>query len=527
MTDPSSSLCTGDQALLERSLKAVDATKEILRDFTRHEESIAQVEPRSDQQRNESIFQRQKIKGIPDSALVFQQVLVGGVDSLRPSSPIGLLPVEILLEIFSLVVADDAEYRREQMEKCGVIRFKGIPMVLAHVCSQWRATVHQDPSLWKHIQIPPYWLTEPEHLVHRTARWIAQGIQQKQSLFIEYWHDSEMDRLISYIGSHTTPWVSIDLAPMYDDRQGGWDLMSVQATKVKVYQRHGSRTTLTFFLPLLRNARELTVMGTSPVWGNPPWTSLISLRLQPFASKSGKEGHLITFGALKFRELLKAAPRLKELELDFRERVQIAGPYVRLLPRTVEHQAINSLSVHLRHFSDDMGLFGLQPNFPALQSLTILSLGPSSSFMGGTEEELGSRRWDQLRLLSLYDLEIAGLERALRLFVHLPKVDTLNLTGAHVNALVSLMNALYRQVGPPSREPPLPQLARVVLRSTDIKGGTLVDMVETRLVDMRVPVTIQRITDVEIYDSPGVTVEEWKCIQTLLEKGHSAIQIDL
>lgn len=527
---PPSPYHAANRAIVETSLKAIDATKEIIRDYTRQDEALAQDEPSFGQKCNVTNFQREKIKEIVDAARAFQEVMERVAKTLTPPSPFRRLPAEILLEVFLHAVNQEAEHRKNQMERWGSVPFGGVPIILASVCSQWRAIVLQNPTLWEHIVIPtlkmyPMNGKGEELVARRVARWKVQGVQHKQALFIESWNNTEMERLISHTGSHAAPWRSIDVAISYSSPTGCWDAQSVYATKVKLY-RWKRDNSLFFFLPLIQKASELAIMGTPPWWGNKPLTCLISLTLQPFATKEGQQTQPLPFGAWELCELLNASPCLKELQLDFtrapRPTVLLSTP----ISNKIEHKRIESLSLHLHHISDNMGLFGLQANMPSLRSLAILSLQLGPSVLGETGG-ISISKWDHIRVLSLCGLEIAGLARALTLFAHLPNVDTFNVSGLHTDALIRLMNINHRQLKSAEPDLPLPQLTRVVLRSTDIQGGTLIDMVQTRLADMRGPVIVRRITEVDIYDSPGVALVEWKYLQTLLERGRALAQIGL
>ncbi|KAK0495117.1 hypothetical protein EDD18DRAFT_1170717 [Armillaria luteobubalina] len=83
-------------------------------------------------------------------------------------APIRRLPVELLLEIFSLLPPEHPPSVREDYYTIPSRPFSTLemPWVLSHVSSFWRATTLTSPSLWTHIYSASHYVKHEQFLVH-------------------------------------------------------------------------------------------------------------------------------------------------------------------------------------------------------------------------------------------------------------------------------------------------------------------------------------------------------------------------
>ncbi|KAK0214004.1 hypothetical protein IW262DRAFT_1407979 [Armillaria fumosa] len=83
-------------------------------------------------------------------------------------APVRRLPVEILLEIFSLLPPERPPSVRQSYYTLPSCPFNTLemPWVLSHVSSFWRATTLTSPSLWTHIYIASNYVKHQQFLLH-------------------------------------------------------------------------------------------------------------------------------------------------------------------------------------------------------------------------------------------------------------------------------------------------------------------------------------------------------------------------
>ena len=82
---------------------------------------------------------------------------------------------------------------------------------------------------------------------------------------------------------------------------------------------------------------------------------------------------------------------------------------------------------------------------------------------------------------------------------------------------------------PPQSEPlPLPSLSSLFLTNTDLRGESLIELLESRLrhVQAQTP-GVSALTDITMYDTPGVRPSQWIKVQQLLEEGRQSTGVGL
>jgi hypothetical protein len=312
----------------------------------------------------------------------------------------------------------------------------------------------------------------------------------------------------------STSWKAIDV--VYTKiPEGRWDIEKLRAQEVTIYCV--IHISLQHLVPLMRYAMKLTIFGLPPPWETLPWVSLKVLTLKPLASNTTPLP--LQFNRASFIKLLQAAPQLTHLTLDFtiEERAQDGDE-----PRSATHSNLESISFHLSHFSTNGYFFGVRLNAPSLQKVTLLTL----EHQAVPADTPFHRMWESPTRLVLPRLEDFQLVDAAELVRWYPHVDTLEVNGPNVDTLFIFMHTLFHHVPPQSEPLPLPQLTTLVIMSADIRGDTLVELVENRLGHVRAQTpNVSPITSIKMYDSPGVTPSHWSRIQELLEEGRRNLEM--
>jgi hypothetical protein len=174
------------------------------------------------------------------------------------------------------------------------------------------------------------------------------------------------------------------------------------------------------------------------------------------------------------------------------------------------------LSLHLHHFVAGKGPFGVTLNAPSLQTLDFISLRYDASI--GNEKFVS--RWDDPETLSLPTMGDDDVLLAIELTKWLPNVQKLQVIGDNVDALFTFFHSLLHHIPPHSLPLPLPKLDSLFITDTDLRGETLIELLESRLRHVRGNTAgICAITDIKMYNSPTVTVAHWNKVQELLSEG--------
>ncbi|KAK0476447.1 hypothetical protein IW261DRAFT_1491304 [Armillaria novae-zelandiae] len=119
--------------------------------------------------------------------------------------PIRRLPVEIFLEIFSLLPPEQPPSVRQSSYTLPSRPFNTLemPWVLSHVSSFWRSTVLTSPSLWTHIYIASNYVKHGQFLVH-TALTRSQDYPLHLCIHMDS-DDSECEEIVMGILSLAAP----------------------------------------------------------------------------------------------------------------------------------------------------------------------------------------------------------------------------------------------------------------------------------------------------------------------------------
>jgi hypothetical protein len=308
------------------------------------------------------------------------------------------------------------------------------------------------------------------------------------------------------------PWRAVHILQS-QEAAGSWDLELCHSREVTIYRN--SMLNLQHFIPLMRYAMKLKLFGPPPDWGTLPWIALRVLTIKPFALIPPRP---LSFNHITLVDLLRAAPHLTDLVLDFTVEEDILEPTE---PQTTTHSKLESVSFHLHHCMANGWLFGVQIDAPSLRNVTLLTFKhgtlPNATFHCMWESPTN------LTLPRLEDYEVADIAELVRWY---PRVNTLEVEGPNIDTLFIFMHTLLHHIPPRSEPLPLPQLTSLWITNTDVRGDTLIELVENRLrhVQAQTP-NIRPITRITMYDSPGVTPLHWSRIQELLEEGGASLEM--
>ncbi|KIM23211.1 hypothetical protein M408DRAFT_321329 [Serendipita vermifera MAFF 305830] len=470
-----------NRALLEKSLKITEETRVLVEEYQARGEALTQREKRLRDQLKDIEFQRLQLN-------------------------------EIL---------EEAELSLERMEKntWDSIEHFTTPILLGSVCSHWRAIVKQNAKLWGTILIrAPIFLKvegpgekKNDDHVQSIRHWMAYGKQDRQSVFIDKYEPRANPKVYAALESTSPSWKSITIAITKDDPSLLWEIDKVRASYISIYAGR-SEPNMHSVMPLLRYAAELSLSGSLPPWGDTPWTSLRILSLFTFTDN---ESNFLEFGGDEIRSILDAAIHLEKLMLDF----FVTHGTSEMEREEVGHQALRSLSFHLNHLQADGSLFGIQINAPRLNHVRVLSAEVTSFDEGLTQIEA----FQNVTSVTIEDIDMHEVQAIARFLRNLPKATSIDIQGRNVDALFTLINGFYHHIPPKYSTIPLPKLTKVTMENTDIRGNTLIAMLETRLAQLeRGSGLVSVVTDVTLYETDNVTPEEWKRVNKLLESGRQA-----
>lgn len=510
-----------NRTLLEKSRKIAEETRALVTEYLAQGEMLAQREKRLRDQLMDIEFQRLRLNDMLEDARASLVRMESNVHHLQCAlSPIRTMPSEILLRIFHHIVLRGEAYIRTEFRDWHGIEPFTTPVLLSSVCSHWRAVVKQNAKLWDYIHVKAPTLHDAEQQgkkkdIHLQSirHWMAFGKQDRQSLFVDEYHPMTKSKVYTALKSSSPSWKSITIAISNDDPSVHWELGKMQASDVSIYVSRAFPG-IDSIIPLLRYATNLTLTGTLPRWGDMPWTSLRTLSLLSFAGESDLK--MLEFGAQELRCILNAAIHLEELMLNF----LVADNTSEMEEQAkVQHQALRSFSFHLNHLRIDGSLFGMQISAPRLEHINILSTDATKFDESLTQIEA----FKHSTSVVINEIEIHEVPTIVRFLRCLPKVTGIDVQGPNIDALFTLINGFYTHVPPRYATVPLLKLTKVTMDQTDIRGKTLVEMLETRLAQLEGGFGwISAITDVVLWDADNVTPKEWRQINTLLESGRMA-----
>ncbi|KAH7338165.1 hypothetical protein B0J17DRAFT_661108 [Rhizoctonia solani] len=115
---------------------------------------------------------------------------------------INLLPVEILMQIFRLIVQSESHCANTKYTPHSTVKsYPKYPDLLTHVCSRWRNIMITCPAFWSHID-SNYWTSDSQCLFDRAKTYIARA--RERPLYIHH----------VFSGSHEYVWDT--LRPIVD-----------------------------------------------------------------------------------------------------------------------------------------------------------------------------------------------------------------------------------------------------------------------------------------------------------------------
>lgn len=514
-----STLDAADRSMLNKSLKLVEEMKGMICDYRLQDEVLSQQEVVLRNQLKDLDFRRKQIKETIEESQATLSRMESTVQRVKCMlSPMRRMPSDILLHIFRECVLLEKDYLWTMMELWEPIESLSAPITLGGVCSHWRTIVKQNARMWDYILIRrPYRLYgdqgEIESQMRIISHWMNQGLQSKQSVLIDDHDPGAQSVIYSILGYRSPLWKSITIGiPSSNSFNGRWRVAKLRAEEVTIYRN--THNLIEFFLPLLQNASKLTIVGPLPTLGNIPWVLLRSLTIRALA---GDQSSIpLPFGIVDLRDLLNVATHLENLELDFGVAWVFSDSQESPIQDVVNHRALKTLSLHIHHLDAGGRPFGLKIEAPTLQHLNILSFDEYRV----NYDQPSPERWEgitSVALCKIQEHEVSSIADFLR---YLPNIINLEVQGHHVNTLFILMNSFYDGVPPRYTSLPLSRLSNVTISRADIRGTTLLELVTTRLshIEGKTP-GVEAITEVKLWDNDLVTAEEWKLMNTLLEKG--------
>jgi hypothetical protein len=98
------------------------------------------------------------------------------------------------------------------------------------------------------------------------------------------------------------------------------------------------------------------------------------------------------------------------------------------------------------------------------------------------------------------------------------------LSGANSKLLLRALHTRHIPHQPVIKPVPIPKLRTLHITDSDIDGETLLDVVSARLLLHETkPEQVCTVESIDMYDTPGVTVDYWNKIQAMLEGGRAAV----
>lgn len=305
--------------------------------------------------------------------------------------------------------------------------------------------------------------------------------------------------------SGNTPW-DVLIIVLNEVIESEVDLDALRATIVTIHL--DAPIEISKFSPLLRHAEGI-VTNKLPDWGSLPWIRLRKLRLRlsdPGYSYEDSRNALIS--------ILRSAPYLIQLNFDFKINgtpVQPNGPL------SIAHSKLEILSVPLSHFTGNGILFGVELDVPSLTSVLLRSL----KRLRTAEQDTFYRLWSTPRQLDLFIYDNDAMESA-ELVRWYPSVDTLIIEEGETEAFFIFMYTLldHAEINPSTSPLPLPNLTTLRIENTDLRGETLLALINARIRHIRKNTPGMRaLTSIEMYETPGVTPEDWRLVLEKLEEG--------
>lgn len=512
-----------NRALLEKSLKLAEETKALVAEYQAQDEALSQREKTLREQLKDIKSQKKWLHGMLEEAESSLEHIEENVHYLKCAlSPMRTMPPEILLLIFEYVILHGENYIIEGFQTWTLIDDFPTPVLLGSVCSRWYHIVKQNTKLWNSILIRtgalPEWVGEDDEEnnnahFHNIRHWIASGRQENQSLFINDYDPLAISSIYATLKPTGPSWKAIIIDVKVDHGSMSWDIEKIRAEQVIVCLPKERPHTMNQLLPLLRQASHLIIMGALPPWGDMPWVALRKLELTPFASDD--PGSVI-FGAYALRTIFDAALHLETLSLNFHVAHQTPDDYVANHQEKLGHGALKFLGFPLHHLEEDGRLFGVQIDAPLLQHVTLFSYNGARLSENPSKVET----WQGVTSVALYEIIDDEVLPTVQFLRCLPEVISIDVQGRNVEALFTLMTGFYAHIPPKYATIPLPKLTEVTMRGADIKGKTLIEMLEMRLAQLESGLNwISAIEYVTLYGADNVTLDEWKRVNTLLENG--------
>ena len=497
------------RSILNSTLVIVSQLRDALNEFAAQEEGLLSQIARLELRLKNAKEQHNKLKehvDITNKSLKQQEEVVKGLqDALSPGRR---LPADVLIRIFRFTVHLTEDSWKASLSRWTNTCIGNTPIVLSSVCSNWRSIVQSDSLLWAPflIQLSKLKSTVSVSEIHRIKHWTTYGHRSQQSLILDNWNLNRHLLVEKQLSSEVTPWKRLSICVVEVPDTDTWDIERLRAHEVEIYRTHS--TSLRFFEPLMRYASALTIYGPPPQWGTLPWAALKSLTIKNVARK-WISIEKISFDQGEFMNLLRATPRLTDLTLDFV--ADWSKP-----PATeftlITHFSLETISLHHNHFIENGNIFGVELVAPSLRKLTLLSI----KFTNVIPQESFHCMWDaptHLVLPPFHDHNVEVVSHILRWY---PNVDTLEVKGSGVDTLFIFIHSVYHHIPPP--EPmPLPRLTNLLMRNTDLRGETLIELLENRLRQVQAKTLgVSQITNITMYNSPKVSPAHWNRVEQLL-----------
>ncbi|KIM22322.1 hypothetical protein M408DRAFT_28789 [Serendipita vermifera MAFF 305830] len=263
------------------------------------------------------------------------------------------------------------------------------------------------------------------------------------------------------------------------------------------------------FSPFLRHATEIITNGL-PDWGSLPWINLQKLEVQ--LSASGYTLHDPSRSILI--SIFRSAPYLTHLILDFK---MSRPPAHAAEPLPITHTKLEEISAPLNHFTQNGVLLGVQLDVPKLTSVVLCNLERSKK----PELDVFNRIWTIPRKITLNSYG-DGIMAAAELVRWYPSVHTLIIERGQTEAFFIFMCTLLEkyEIHPSAGPLPLPSLTTLRIRKTNLRGVTLLALINARIRHVRKNTRGMRaLTSIEMYETPRVTSKDWKLVLEKLEEG--------
>ncbi|KAJ7078034.1 hypothetical protein B0H15DRAFT_861014 [Mycena belliarum] len=162
---------------------------------------------------------------------------------------------------------------------CGIFqRCAGSPLVLAGVCSAWRAVAISTPALWKHFK---HARSSRDTLYSRLVSWLPRAGNLPLSVDIDLFNAASPDAILALLATYTSQWKSLAITsprsiPFFVDAPRA-PFSHLETLGLDIHLRHGEMPPCMTAFEAAPRLRDVSLSGVSLLHVTLPWTRLTTL----------------------------------------------------------------------------------------------------------------------------------------------------------------------------------------------------------------------------------------------------------